>query len=117
VNCQRLNAERVHSSQLCRLTPSNVMVQRVVVLEHVGSYFGPEAICPVLFEDFCHSSNENLKLTPQINKALFRPYHLKFIKHTKYIFHCATCRKVAGSIPDGVMKFFIDLILLVTLWP
>jgi hypothetical protein len=25
--------------------------------------------------------------------------------------HCATSRKVAGSIPDGVLAFFIDLIL------
>ena len=25
--------------------------------------------------------------------------------------HCATCRKVAGSIPDGFIKFFIDIIL------
>jgi len=86
-------------------------------LEHVGSHFGPEAICSVLFEVFCHSLNENLKLTPQIKTALFCPYHLKFIKHTKYIFHCATSWKGAGSISDGVIKFFIDLILLVTLWP
>jgi len=30
---------------------------------------------------------------------------------------CATNRKVAGSIPDGVMDFFIDIILPIALWP
>ena len=30
---------------------------------------------------------------------------------------CATNRKVAGSIPDGVMEFFIDIILPIALWP
>ena len=30
---------------------------------------------------------------------------------------CATNRKVAGSIPDGVMKFVIDIILPIALWP
>jgi len=29
---------------------------------------------------------------------------------------CATNRKVAGSIPDGVMKFVIDIILPIALW-
>jgi len=31
--------------------------------------------------------------------------------------HCATNRKVTGLIPNGVMEFFIDIILPVTLWP
>jgi hypothetical protein len=31
--------------------------------------------------------------------------------------HCATSRKVAGSIPDGVTGIFIDIILSVALWP
>ena len=31
--------------------------------------------------------------------------------------HCATSRKVAGSIPDGVIAFFIDIILPAALWP
>jgi len=30
---------------------------------------------------------------------------------------CATNLKVTGSIPDGVMEFFIDIILLIALWP
>ena len=30
---------------------------------------------------------------------------------------CVTSRKVAGSIPDGVVEFFIDIILLTALWP
>jgi hypothetical protein len=30
---------------------------------------------------------------------------------------CATSWKVVGSIPDGVIGFFIDLILLAALWP
>ena len=30
---------------------------------------------------------------------------------------CATNRKVAGSIPDGVMEFFTDIILPIALWP
>jgi hypothetical protein len=31
--------------------------------------------------------------------------------------HCATSRKVAGLIPDGVLEFLIDVILLAALWP
>ena len=31
--------------------------------------------------------------------------------------HYATNRQVAGSIPDGVIKFFSDIILPVALWP
>ena len=30
---------------------------------------------------------------------------------------CATNRKVAGSIPDGVIGIFFDIILPITLWP
>ena len=30
--------------------------------------------------------------------------------------HCATSRKVVGSIPDGVIGIFIDIILSATLW-
>ena len=30
--------------------------------------------------------------------------------------NCATTRKVVGSIPDGVIGIFIDLILPVSLW-
>ena len=30
---------------------------------------------------------------------------------------CATNRKVAGSIPDDVIGFFIDIILPIALWP
>ena len=31
--------------------------------------------------------------------------------------HCATNRKVAGLIPDGVLEFFIYIIRPATLWP
>jgi hypothetical protein len=31
--------------------------------------------------------------------------------------HCATSRKVAGSIPDLSLKFFIDIALPIALWP
>ena len=32
--------------------------------------------------------------------------------------HCTTSRKVAGSIPDGViLEYFINIILPTTLWP
>jgi len=31
--------------------------------------------------------------------------------------HCATSRKVAGLIPDGIIGFFIDSIRPTTLWP
>ena len=30
--------------------------------------------------------------------------------------HCATKRKVAGSIPGGVIEIFVDVILPATLW-
>jgi hypothetical protein len=31
--------------------------------------------------------------------------------------HCTISWKVAGSIPDGIMEFFIDIILPAALWP
>ena len=31
--------------------------------------------------------------------------------------HSATSQKVAGSIPDGFIRFFIDIILPAALWP
>jgi hypothetical protein len=31
--------------------------------------------------------------------------------------HCATNRKVAGSIPDDVIEIFIDIILPAAVWP
>jgi hypothetical protein len=31
--------------------------------------------------------------------------------------HCATSREVTGSVPGGILGFFIDLILLAALWP
>ena len=31
--------------------------------------------------------------------------------------HCSSSRKVAGSIPDGVIEIFIDIILPAALWP
>jgi hypothetical protein len=31
--------------------------------------------------------------------------------------HCATSRKVADSIPDGVTPIFIDIILPAAIWP
>jgi hypothetical protein len=33
------------------------------------------------------------------------------------LLNCATNRKVAGSIPDGVIGIFIDIILPAALWP
>jgi hypothetical protein len=35
----------------------------------------------------------------------------------QWLRYCATNQKVAGSIPDGVMEFFIDIVLLIALWP
>jgi hypothetical protein len=35
----------------------------------------------------------------------------------QWLRHCAANRKIAGSIPDGVMEFFIDIVLQAALWP
>ena len=35
----------------------------------------------------------------------------------RWLTHCATSQKVAGSIPDGVIGIFIDIILPVALRP
>ena len=34
-----------------------------------------------------------------------------------WLWHCATSRKVAGSIPDGVIEIFHDKFLPIALWP
>ena len=36
---------------------------------------------------------------------------------TTLLRHCATSRKVAGSIPNDVTGILIDIILLAALWP
>jgi hypothetical protein len=36
---------------------------------------------------------------------------------SSWLRHCSTSRKVAGSIPDGVIGIFIDLALPAALWP
>ena len=35
----------------------------------------------------------------------------------QWLRYCATNRKVADSIPDGTLEFFIDIILPIALWP
>jgi hypothetical protein len=35
----------------------------------------------------------------------------------QWLRHCATNRKVAGLIPDGVIGIFHDIILPIALWP
>ena len=44
--------------------------------------------------------------------------HNTIFENTIKIHYCVTSRKVAGSIPDGVIGFFfIDIILPAALWP
>jgi hypothetical protein len=44
---------------------------------------------------------------------------LNYLGHAvaQWLRHYATNRKVAGSIPDGVIGFFIDIIHPTALWP
>ena len=35
----------------------------------------------------------------------------------QWLRRCVTNRKVAGSIPDELLEFFIDIILPIALWP
>jgi hypothetical protein len=35
----------------------------------------------------------------------------------QWLRHCATNQKVAGSIPDGVIEFFVDIFFPAALWP
>jgi len=37
--------------------------------------------------------------------------HIQGIWWHSWLGHCATCRKVTGSIPDGVFGVFLDIIL------
>jgi len=48
-----------------------------------------------------------LKITLEIRGTRWR----------SWLRHCATSRKVADSIPDGVIGIFIDIILPARLWP
>jgi len=52
VDCQRLNAESMHSPQLCRSSPSNVVANGVACFGAYRFNFRTEAICLVLFETF-----------------------------------------------------------------
>jgi hypothetical protein len=44
-------------------------------------------------------------------------YVEKAIAYKSWLRHYATNRNVAGSIPDGVIEFFLDIIVSVALWP
>jgi hypothetical protein len=54
-------------------------------------------------ENFTFTIN-NKQYLPQFQAPNFPTLHYK-------PGHCATSRKVAGSIPDGVIEFFIYIIL------
>ena len=45
-----------------------------------------------------------------------RHYILRGTTVAQWLRCCAKKRKVSSSIPDGVMEFFIDIILPVALW-
>jgi hypothetical protein len=66
----------------------------------------------------CNSYLELQELYQRFNKKFpgqFSKWHT--VEHLGQIRHCATRRKVAGSNPDGVTGFFIDLTLLAALCP
>jgi len=52
-----------------------------------------------------------------IAATMYSGYFSNFRHYFSNFRHYATSRKVAGSIPDGVMKFFVDIILPAALWP
>jgi hypothetical protein len=56
-----------------------------------------------------------VKVKEKYFKIKFRPVGGHAV--TQWLRHCTTNRKVTGSIPNGVTGFFLDIILLVTLWP
>jgi hypothetical protein len=58
--------------------------------------------------------------TVQLVASLYTDYAIYIpgcTMQVQYLRHCATSRKVAVSIPDGVTGFLIDIILSVALWP
>jgi len=63
--------------------------------------------CPQTSEIFPHKSRE-IKYITQLDGGT---------RWCSSLRHYATSRKVAGSIPDSLWKFFIDTTLLAALWP
>jgi hypothetical protein len=59
-----------------------------------------------------HSSTEI-----QSHPATRTKHQKHFTRWCSWLWHCATSRKVAGSIPDGSFQSFIDLIFPAALWP
>ena len=108
-DCQRLNAESVHSSQLCRPSSSKVMVNGVACFGACRFTFPYGGHLPCIFRGLCHSSNENLKLT-QIKTALFCPHHLKLINILNTYFVTLQVGKSRVRFLMEVIKFFIYLI-------
>jgi len=49
--------------------------------------------------------------------TLLNPKVLSWYLQGDAMRHCAATRKVAGSIPDVSLEFFLDIILPVALWP
>ena len=49
--------------------------------------------------------------------AVEYPQQLGGTQWSSWLRHCATRRKVAGSIPGGVIGIFVDLVLPAALWP
>jgi hypothetical protein len=68
----------------------------------------PPSLCASYGSPLCHG----------VILPLPFPYALHYMMRWRsWLRHCATSPKVAGSIPDGTLKFFIGLILPVALWP
>ena len=68
--------------------------------------------CPVWTRNFCLSI---LMVTQK--PFLIKLPSFQFISPMEGTKDCATSQKVAGSIPDGAVGIFINIILLAALWP
>jgi hypothetical protein len=74
-------------------------------------------------QDICSEESRKNHIRLQV-KMLVAPNFSKSRIHynvgtavAQWLRYCATNQKVAGSIPDGVMEVFIEIILLITLLP
>ena len=96
----------LHSLQAdsIKLNPFHIQFTRYLYVNSLRTWSERSEPC---IERYCI----NLYLIPQV--TLLYVYTLILA-----MWHCATNRKIAGSIPDGVIEiFFIDIILPTALWP
>jgi hypothetical protein len=89
-------------------------IRKVATQKHIHTYVYTKWHSKANIFKFKVHSVEQIK-RPDISYVTLRQWGPLMV--ALWLRCCDTIRKVAGTIPDGFIGFFIDIILLIALWP